>query len=289
MNSPGGGSRFPKTPSVHCSKKKIRKRKPVKAAVTGGVDPCLRNAQFENIEKVRARYEAQEWPVLSVDTKKKEFLGGLYRDGKLYSQDGVPLKRFDHDFPHLAEGKVVPHGIYDLQSNKGFVTIGTSAETPAFVAESIALWWNYRGRHDYPNADHVLLLMDAGGANAARSIQFKHEMLKLATRTGIGFRVAHYPPYCSKWNPIEHRFFPHVTRSIQGVYLGSAEVVRRCINERATTSTGLETRAYVLDKKFERGIKESMPLPEGLPLEKHDILPQWNYTCHPSDYYGRLN
>jgi hypothetical protein len=180
MNSPGRGSRFPKTRSAHCSKKKIRKRKPVKAAVTGGVDPDLRNEQFENIEKVRAQYEAQGWPVLSVDTKKKEFLGSLYRDGKLYSQDGVPLKRFDHDFPHLAEGKVVPHGIYDLQLNKGFVTLGTSAETPAFVAESIALWWNYRGRHDYPDADQVLLLMDAGGANAARSIQFKHEMLKLA-------------------------------------------------------------------------------------------------------------
>lgn len=257
--------------------------------MTGKVDPDLRNEQFENIERVRRLYETQGWPVLSVDTKKKEFLGNLYRDGKLYSQDGVPLQRFDHDFPHLAEGKIVPHGIYDLQLNKGFVTLGTSAETPAFVAESIALWWNYRGRYDYPDTDHVLLLMDAGGANAARSIQFKHEMLKLATRTGLGFRVAHYPPYCSKWNPIEHRLFPHVTRSMQGVSLDSAETAKRYINERATTSTGLETRAYVLDKEFKRGAKESMPLPEGLPLEKHNILPQWNYTCHPSDYYDRPN
>jgi len=257
--------------------------------VTGGVDSDLRNEQFENIERVRAIFEAQQWPVLSVDTKKKEFLGNLYRDGKLYSQDGVPLQRFDHDFPHLAEGKIVPHGIYDLHLNKGFVTLGTSAETPAFVAESIALWWNYRGRHDYPDTDHVLLLMDAGGANAARSIQFKHEMLKLAAKTGLNFRVAHYPPYCSKWNPIEHRLFPHVTRSMQGVSLDSVETAKQYINERATTSTGLETKAYVLDKEFKRGVKESIPLPEGLPLEKHNILPQWNYTCHPSNYYDRHN
>lgn len=270
-------------------KKEIRKRKPIKTVATGGVDPDLRNAQFENIEKLRAFYEQQGWPVLSVDTKKKEFLGGLYRDGKLYSKDGVPLERFDHDFPYLAEGRVVPHGIYDLNANKGFITIGTSAETPAFVAESLGLWWNFRGRYDYPEAGHVLLLMDSGGANAARGIQFKHEMLKLAARTGLEIRIAHYPPYCSKWNPIEHRFFPHVTRSIQGVYLDSPETVRRYINERATTSTGLVTRAYVLDKKFERGIKESVPLPEGLPLERHNVLPQWNYTCHASDYYDRLN
>lgn len=233
------------------------------------MDPELRNAQFEKIDNLRASYEDQGWPVLSVDTKKKEFLGGLYRDGKLYSQDGVPLERYDHDFPHLAEGLVVPHGIFDLNLNKGFITLGNSAETPAFVAESLGLWWNYRGRHDYPHTDRMLLLMDAGGANAARSVQFKHEMLKLAARTGLEIRVAHYPPYCSKWNPIEHRLFPHVTRSIQGVILDSIETFKEYINERATTSTGLKTRAYILDKEFPRGVKEDLPLPEGHPLERH--------------------
>lgn len=257
--------------------------------ITGQVDPDLRNAQFENIDNLRAEYEKQGWPVLSVDTKKKEFLGGLYRDGKLYSHDGEPLRRFDHDFAHLADGRVTPHGIFDLVLNKGFITLGTSAETPAFVAESLGLWWNYRGRHDYPKTDRVLLLMDAGGANAARSVQFKHEMLKLAERTGLEIRVAHYPPYCSKWNPIEHRLFPHVTRSIQGVYLDSIETFKTYINERATTSTGLETRAYILDKEFERGVKEDRPLPDGHPLEKHDHIPEWNFTCHPSDYYSRNN
>jgi len=95
-------------------KKRIRKRSPVKSQATGEIDPQRRNAQFENIEGLRASYLEQGLPVLSVDTKKKEFIGGLYRHGKLYSQDGEPLKRYDHDFPHLAEGKLVPHGIYDL-------------------------------------------------------------------------------------------------------------------------------------------------------------------------------
>lgn len=227
--------------------------------------------------------------MLSVDTKKKEFIGGLYRHGKLYSQDGEPLKRYDHDFPHLAEGKLVPHGIYDLQANTGFVTIGTSAETSAFVARCLGRWWKYRGRHDYPGAGKVLLLMDAGGANAARSIQFKHELLKLAARIGLTIQVAHYPPYCSKWNPIEHRLFPHVQRSIQGIYLDSAETMKKYINERATTTSGLMTRAYVLNQTFERGVKEALPLPEGFPLEKESKLPEWNYQCHPSNYYENRN
>jgi hypothetical protein len=147
----------------------------VKSRATGKVDPERRKAQFENIAHLRANYEQRGFPVLRVDTKKKEFLGGLYRDGKRYSQNGEPLKRYDHDFPYLAEGKLVPHGIYDLHPNPGFVTIGTSAETSDFVARGLGRWWNSRGRYDSPDAGEVLLLMDAGGANAARSIQFKHE------------------------------------------------------------------------------------------------------------------
>ena len=201
----------------------------------------------------------------------------------------MPLRRFDHDFPHLADGRVTPHRILDLALNKGFMTLGTSAETPAFVAESLGLWWKYRGCHDHPQANRVLLLMDAGGANAARSVQFKHEMLELAARTGLEIRVAHYPPYCSKWNPIEHRLFPHVTRSIQGVCLDSIETLRMRINARATTSTGLQTRAYILDKEYPRGVKEAMSLPDGHPLERHEHMPEFNFTCHPSDYYHRHN
>jgi len=124
----------------------------VKSLATGEVDPERRNAQFENIAQLREDYQQRGLPVLSVDTKKKEFLGGLYRGGKLYSQNGEPLKRYDHDFPYLAEGKLVPHGIYDLHANTGFVTIGTSAETSAFVARCLGRWWNYRGRYDYPDA-----------------------------------------------------------------------------------------------------------------------------------------
>ena len=115
----------------------FRKRIPVKVLSTGRVDPEKRNQQFEYIQAERERHLLLGSPVLSVDTKKKEFLGALYRDGKLYSYQGEPLKRFDHDFPHLAEGKVVPHGIYEQQANSGFVTLGSSAETAQFIGASL--------------------------------------------------------------------------------------------------------------------------------------------------------
>lgn len=254
----------------------------------GRVDPEKRNQQFDFIQAERERHQLLGSAILSVDTKKKEFLGGLYRDGKLYSYEGAPLKRFDHDFPYLADGKVVPHGIYDLQANSGFITLGTSSETAEFIGASLKLWWNYRGRFDYPEAETIFLLFDSGGANACRSHQFKLEMLKLAAQTGRIWQIAHYPPYCSKWNPIEHRFFPHVTRAIQGIYLDSVETVRTCIIDRAKTSTGLTSRAYILDRQFQRGQKTIEILPEGYPLVADAVLSQWNYTCYPSKAYKTL-
>lgn len=227
---------------------------------------------------------------MSADTKKKEFLGSLYREGRLYMRHDGTLKRFDHDFPHLATGKIIPHGVYDIANNTGFMTLGQSAETPAFVAESIGLWWNYRGRYDYPGVSRILLLMDGGGANSSRSHAFKNELIKLATRIDRTIQVAHYPPYCSKWNPIEHRLFPAVTKCIQGVALESADTMGHYINERARTTTGLITRAYVFNKVFSRANSCAAPVPETFPFVREKVLPQWNYTCFPSKaYVERLN
>lgn len=183
---------------------------------------------------------------------------------------------------------MVPHGIYDVQANTGFLTLGTSAETAQFIGASLKLWWSYRGRYDYADAKEVLLLFDSGGANAARSHQFKLEMLQLAARTGLVIQIAHYPPYSSKWNPIEHRLFPHVTHSIQGIYLDGVETVRQSINERCTTSTGLTARAYVLDRVFNRGQKTEESLPDGFPFVRDETSPHWNYTCYPSVKYSQL-
>ena len=119
----------------------------MKVVATGSGDPAERNAQFEFIAAERERHLASGHPVLSVDTKKKEFLGGLHRGGSLYTKD-VPLGRYDHDFPHLAGGKVVPHGIYDVGANSGFITLGNSAETPEFVGRCLRRWWDMRGRYD---------------------------------------------------------------------------------------------------------------------------------------------
>jgi Rhodopirellula transposase DDE domain len=80
------------------------------------------------------------------------------------------------------------------------------------------------------------VLCDGGGSNSATRYVFKEELQKLANRLGIEIRVAHYPPYCSKYNPIEHRLFPHVTRACRGVIFQTLEIVQHYIAKTETTT-----------------------------------------------------
>lgn len=182
-----------------------------------------RDEQFQAIARLKADYLAAGYPVISIDTKKKELLGNLYRAGKLYTL--TPIKVFDHDYPYLAEGVAIPYTIYDLRQNKAYVYLGTSKDTAQFVADCLGHWWRHYGQMAYPQAPSILVLADGGGSNSARHYVFKAELQQLADQLQVEIRMAHYPPYCSKWNPIEHRVFPHLTRAMQGVILTSHDLV----------------------------------------------------------------
>jgi hypothetical protein len=100
--------------------------------------------------------------------------------------------------------------------NRGFLHLNTSHDTSELACDSIAAWWEGHGRTDYPGAGKILVLCDGGGNSATRYV-FKEGLQNLADRLGVEIRVAHYPPYYSKYTPIEHRLFPHVTRACRGV------------------------------------------------------------------------
>ncbi len=238
-----------------------------------------RNEQFENIARLIAEYESAHNPIVSMDTKKKEYLGNLYRDGYLYTLEEV--RTLDHDFTSLTEGVIIPHGIYDLQRNTGFITLGTSKDTSEFACDSIRNWWYLQGRYDYPHATSILLLCDGGGSNSSHYYIFKEDLQKLADEIGVAIRVAHYPPYCSKYNPIEHRLFPHVTRACQGVIFKSIEIVKELM-EKTTTSKGLQVTVQILDKVYETGCKVADDFKETMRIVFDEFLPQWNYTAVPN-------
>lgn len=237
-----------------------------------------RDAQFRNIASLRREYQAAGDPVISVDTKKKELIGNYHRPGKTHTQETV--ETFDHDFPSAGQGKLIPHCVYDLTRNHAAINLNTSHDTAELCCDSIALWWEQHGRAAHPQTKRVLILCDGGGSNNATHFLFKEELLRLANRLGLEIRVAHYPPYCSKHNPVEHRVFPHVTLACQGVIFHTVEIARHCI-EKTKTAAGLRVAVGLLEKVYATGRKCAEGFKENLATIADDHLPKWNYRALP--------
>ena len=254
-----------------------RRRKALKKKTMGPRHPD-RNAQFENIARLKKTYLKAGLPVISIDTKKKELMGDFYRAGVIDTQETIETN--DHDFASAGAGTVIPHGIYDVGLNRGFVHLNTSHDTSELACDSIAAWWDDHGRTTYPRAKKLLVLCDGGGSNSASRYVFKEELQKLANRLGIEIRVAHYPPYCSKYNPIEHRLFPHVTRACRGVIFQTLETVRYYVSKTETT-TGLAIRVRILDKVYQTGRKCAAGFKTSMKIVFDKMLPKWNYRAVP--------
>lgn len=205
-------------------------------------------------------------------------IGQLYREGKIYTQEEIQV--FDHDWKSLAFGVAIPHGLYDLKLNLGYVQIGTSHDTSQFACDSIRYWWQNYGIVHYPDANSILLLCDGGGSNSSRAYLFKQDLPALASELGIEIRIAHYPPYTSKYNPIEHRLFPHLTRVCQGVIFDSVEMVKDLM-AKAKTRNGLKVLTTVLDRVYKTGRQVTKNFKQTMKIVFDDYLPQWNYTAQP--------
>jgi hypothetical protein len=251
-------------------KRKIQKRKSMKVVAD-------RDAQFKEINEARKEFTDSGNPVISVDTKKKENIGGNVRDGESYATGQIDGP--DHTFGELNTGKAVPHGIYDISNNHAYINIGKEAETAEFLVDSLIFWWVNYGLKKYPDAKKILMLFDAGGANSYRHHLFKTAIIRLTKEIGIEVHIKHYPSYASKWNPIEHRVFCHVARVIKGVFIRSFEEFKNLV-ARAKTKTGLEVTVNEIEGDYKTGAKGLKEDWDGSIIFQ-EILPQWNYSCLP--------
>jgi hypothetical protein len=239
-----------------------------------------RDAPFLNIARIQEEYRKSGDPIVSIDTTKKELLGTFDRDGKVCPPQA--LLAYDHDFPSYASGGVIPYGIDDRKRNQGDLRVGTSKDTSGFACDGIAWWRLGHGREVYRGARSICRLCDGGGSNSANQYLFKEDLQDRSNRLGIEIRVAHDPPYCSKYHPIERRLFCHVTRACQGVLFDSVATVVR-LRPKTSTSTGRRVIVEVLDKVDQTGRKYTAGFKENLEILFDDLLPKWNYRAVPSN------
>jgi len=239
-----------------------------------------RDAQFAYIAAQRETFARQGWPIVSIDSKKRELVGNFKNPGAVWSQDPVLVN--DHDFRSDAAGIALPYGIYDVGANRGYLFIGTSHDTPQCAVDNLAKWWVYHGRRRYPDTTELLVLADGGGSNGARNRAWKHSLQhRLCDRHGLTVTVCHYPTGASKWNPSEHRLCSESSKNWAGRPLDSYETILNYTRTTRTT-TGLEVNAYLVKTDYPTGVKISDQDMDQLQLRPHDTQPTRNYTLSPS-------
>ena len=236
-----------------------------------------RDAQFRYIQRQSKSFLSRGWPVISVDTKKKELVGNYGNSGQEWQPEGQPVEVDVHDFPDPDIPKAVPRGVYDPELNLGWVTVGCSHDTASFAVESIRRWWREMGHPLYPQAERVLICADSGGSNGYRIRLWKLELQRWANETELDVTVCHYPPGTSKWNKIEHRLFSHITMNWRGRPLVSYQVIVNLIGA-TTTQAGLRVQADLDTDFYPTKVKVTDKQLATVDLHPHHFHGEWNYT-----------
>jgi hypothetical protein len=238
-----------------------------------------RDRQFAYIEAQKTKFLAAGLPVISVDTKKKELIGDFKNDGRTWRRR--PDEVNAHDFKQDASARAVPYGLYVLNRNEGFVFVGTSADTPQFAVDAIARWWLSPGQWDFPKANELLVLCDAGGSNSCRARLWKWQLQEqLVDRFGLAVTVCHYPAGASKWNPVEHRLFAFISSNWAGKPLRSLPAMLSFIRG-TETEAGLRVQAHLVHKQYRTKMKVTNQAMKTIAIHRHRVCPDWNYTIEP--------
>jgi hypothetical protein len=238
-----------------------------------------RDRQFRYIRRVKQLFVAAGHPVISVDAKKKELIGNFKNAGRIWCREEQVVNV--HDFPSDAEGRAVPYGIYDLVHNRGYVAVGTSADTSEFAVDAICWWLELEDRPTFPDESKLLILCDAGGSNSCRFRLWKKQLQEqLADRLGIEVMVCHYPTGASKWNPIERQLFSYISLNWAGKPLRSFETMLNYIRG-TTTKAGLTVETCLLNREYKKKIKVSDQEMKALNLHRRRVCPRWNYIIKP--------
>jgi hypothetical protein len=212
----------------------------------------------------------------SIDSKAKVKIGNLSRGGKARTLE--PKKADDHDTDWSSV--LVPFGILNTNTDQLSIYMGQSAETSDFIVDCLSDWWN-QNQLSGSNFDEWVINLDSGSATRSDRTQFIKRMVELSQKIEIKIRLIYYPPYHSKYNPIE-RCWAVLENYWNGTILDSVEAAVKWSGN--MTWKGIAPIVHLVETTYEKGIKV---LPEDLKQyclswQRSETLPKWDITIVPT-------
>lgn len=176
------------------------------------------DAIFEQVAQVNAQADSDECVLrLSLDAKATILIGNYSRGG----QSRLLVKAADHDF--RPEEKLTPFGIYLPQYHELYLYFTNSKVTSDFIVDCLQHFWITQ-KQRFPFVKTLLLNLDNGPENHSRRTQFMQRITDFVDEFLMTVALAYYPPYHSKYNPIE-RVWGILEQHWNGTLLDTCETV----------------------------------------------------------------
>ena len=212
---------------------------------------------------------------LSIDCKATVIIGNYSRGGKTRGDNQAQ----DHDMG--SQEKYIPCGIVDEDSGQLYINFGSSYKTSDFIVDTFEQWWSMLSAAERHSTNLIQIKVDNGPESSGVRTQFLHRMVQFAQKTGTMIQLLYYPPYHSKYNPIE-RCWGILEKHWNGSKLVDLETMLAWA--RSMTWKGINPIVNLSTTTYEKGISLSKKQRQELELslQRNPELPKWDILIQPS-------
>lgn len=233
------------------------------------------DAIFENINETKqfVSKSFDDVAVISIDDKNRKKIGNISDNGYSWFN----RQALDHDTNFNCT--IVPFGILDLKTNETFVYCNKGSSTADFKVDCIEQY--LINKKEIFNIKRLIIFLDNGPENSSRRTLWIKSLVNLAIKYNITIELAYYPPYHSKYNPIE-RFWARLQLSWSGIIINTTDKLIEKINK--VTWKGINTQATLINKEYKKGIsidKDEMKLLEGKHIYREAGIEKWSLVITP--------
>jgi transposase len=234
------------------------------------------DAIFGNLDAVNRASDSREDSLrISIDTKAKVDLCASSRGGTSRCKKAVQAD--DHDMGD--KSKLVPLGILEVMTGLLTIIFGVSFETSDFIVDGLEHWWE-RNKDKYSHINQVVINLDNGPHNSSRRTQFMKRLTEFADKHDLEIVLAYYPPYHSKYNPIE-RCWGILENHWNATLLNTLETTLEWA--KSMTWKGLKPVVEVLETVYKKGVRIGKKVFQSTAdrITRHPSLPKYSMTIQP--------